>query len=316
MTKSLPLVSIITPPLNSAAYLDAAITSVVRQNYPDIEQLVVDGGSTDGTVSITRNYKHITLIQDTGSGIYSAINRGIQSCHGEIIGLLNSDDLYAENALQTAVAEFGREAATDIVYGTAEAFEIDHRGRERSVLKYPNPASTGKILENMMFGVPVINACFIRRRVFDELGGFNTQFRLAADREFLIRAILVNMKIRCAGQVLYRYRIHDDSLTLNKKASNARVIGYEHMALAREFMQASTDPRLHRLCERWYRVSTVTAIAGALREYKLIETAKIFLEQWARDLIWPLRMLGIVIEKVARRIKNLAGQDVVMTIAL
>src|SRR5215213_9072825 len=127
MSFSQPLVSIITPSLNQAAFIGAAIESVLAQDYAQIEYLVVDGGSTDDTLEILRRYgDRVRWISEPDAGQADAIDKGIRLTHGEILAWLNADDLYLPGAVARAVAAFAEDANRALVYGQAQ--DIDMHG--------------------------------------------------------------------------------------------------------------------------------------------------------------------------------------------
>src|SRR5919206_3917015 len=115
-----PLVSIVTPSYNQAAYLEETIRSVLEQRYEPLEYVVVDDGSTDGSVEVAKRYAdRLTLIRQENSGQPAAINRGFGETRGELMGYLNSDDTLLPGALDAMVAELQREPKTLLVYGDA-----------------------------------------------------------------------------------------------------------------------------------------------------------------------------------------------------
>ena len=93
----LPIITIITPSLNRAKFIEEAIKSVLNQDYPPVEHIIMDGGSTDGTLDILNSYSHLTVISQPDHGMYDAINKGIRMAKGNIIGIRNSDDYYEPN---------------------------------------------------------------------------------------------------------------------------------------------------------------------------------------------------------------------------
>ncbi len=112
----LPLVSIITPSLNSMPFLEENIKSVLNQNYTNLEHVIIDGGSTDGSLDILESYSHLIWISEIDRGQSHAINKGFRKAHGEIIGWLNSDDTYNPNAIENAVCVFAENKNTDLLF--------------------------------------------------------------------------------------------------------------------------------------------------------------------------------------------------------
>src|SRR5688572_3449685 len=122
-----PLVSIVTPSLNQGRFIEDTVKSVLGQDYSPIEYLVVDGGSTDGTLAVLRRYDGaLRLISEPDSGQAAAINKGLRATSGEILGWLNSDDVYEPSAVSAAVAYLREHPETAMVYG--DASHIDAAG--------------------------------------------------------------------------------------------------------------------------------------------------------------------------------------------
>lgn len=207
----IPLVSIITPSLNNGAYIGEAIESVRHQNYPKIEHIIVDGGSTDNTLDLLSKYKHIHLVfENEQKGVYYANNQGIQTAQGEIIGILNADDIYEPNILSGIVHNFLTNENLDVISGGATFFYQDEK--KPPYTWFPN--QQGNPLEQAL-GMPLINACFFRKHIFNKTGLFNTYYRLAGDRELLIRFALYGIRLFPQECIFYRYRLHDTALTSN-----------------------------------------------------------------------------------------------------
>lgn len=178
-------VSIITVCYNSEATLEATIRSVVEQDYAGIEYIVVDGGSTDGTSAIISKYrgKIAKLVSEKDEGMYFAINKGIAIATGEIVGILNSDDFYADKHVISRVVEEFASKKADSVYGD---------------LQYVSRDDTSKIFRQWKSGaydrkrflkgwMPPHPAFFVRRMGYEEFGVFNTRLNFAADYELMLR---------------------------------------------------------------------------------------------------------------------------------
>jgi glycosyltransferase involved in cell wall biosynthesis len=187
-----PLVSIVTPSYNQANYLEQTITSVLAQDYPRIEYLVVDGASNDGSVDIIRKYanKLTWWISEKDSGQGEAINKGLAHTHGEIIAWINSDDYYLPDAISTAVNIFQEHPDVLLVYG--DMLAVDEKGQTFNVLKY-RQLSLQDLLCFQIIGQPAV---FFRREAYDKVGGLTTTFHFLLDHHLWIR-------IAAQGQILH-----------------------------------------------------------------------------------------------------------------
>jgi glycosyltransferase involved in cell wall biosynthesis len=175
-----PLVSVITIVLNGERGIRRCVQSVLSQNYPNIEYVVIDGGSTDGTLEALREFESQIdiLVSEPDEGISDAFNKGIAMAHGEILGLLNCDDWYAEGAIRRVVNEF-KNGAADIVYGSMQHWS--KAGRP----SFQVESNHQHLDKGMTIGHPTV---FARRAAYDRIGLYRTDFRLAMDYEWLLRA--------------------------------------------------------------------------------------------------------------------------------
>ncbi|GFI26534.1 putative glycosyltransferase [Lachnospiraceae bacterium] len=172
-------ISVITVCFNSKETLEQTIKSVVGQEYEDKEYIVIDGGSTDGTVDILKKYaEQIAFwLSEPDEGIYDAMNKGIKHATGDVIAFLNSDDWYEPDTL-TRVAGYFLSNRIDCLGGEVNSVI---RGRK---LKRKRSHTKEDIHFYMIYNHP---AFFVRRKVFDEIGMFQTQYKIAADYDFVLR---------------------------------------------------------------------------------------------------------------------------------
>ena len=179
---SKPLVSIITPSLNQGRFIEDTICSVLSQDYPQMEYIVIDGGSTDDTLEILRKYdKRLQWISEPDLGQGDAVNKGFSMARGEILGWLNSDDTYTPRAVSTIVQYFLQSPETVMVYG--DAHFIDSHGHVTG--EYPSERFRMKGLAKRCFlSQPAV---FIRAEVFRKVGPFNTRLQTCMDYEYWIR---------------------------------------------------------------------------------------------------------------------------------
>lgn len=178
-------VSVITVVLNGAPFIAEAIESVLGQDYPHIEHIVVDGGSTDGTADIVRAYgKRVArVISEPDGGIYDAMNKGIRCATGELVATLNADDRYAHPQVISRVVRHLTHANCDTVYGD---LVYTQRSDMDQIVRYWKAGNFYK--EAFLKGwMPPHPSFFVKKLVYERYGYFNTNIRTAADYELMLR---------------------------------------------------------------------------------------------------------------------------------
>jgi glycosyltransferase involved in cell wall biosynthesis len=180
-------ISIITATYNSAATLKDTLSCIEQQDYTDIEHILVDGGSTDGTLNIASGFPHLSkIISEKDKGIYDAMNKGIGLATGEVIGILNSDDIYTDAGVLSAIATTFADPAVQTSYAD---------------LQYVQSGNLDKIIRTWRTGafdkksfywgwMPPHPTFFVRRQVYDQVGMFDISLRSAADYELMLRILL------------------------------------------------------------------------------------------------------------------------------
>lgn len=183
-------ISIITASLNNTATIEDTIRSVISQNHQDIEHIIVDGCSTDGTLDVVGKYRaHIaTFISEPDRGIYDAMNKGIALARGEVIGILNADDFYADADVISRVAELFGDPSVDACYG--DLVYVDAADTSRVVRSWrSSPCTERSFYHGWMPPHPTF---FVRHTVYEKFGTFNTGLGSAADYELMLRFLLKN----------------------------------------------------------------------------------------------------------------------------
>jgi glycosyltransferase involved in cell wall biosynthesis len=190
----IPLVSVITIVLNGEKSLEKTNKSVLNQTYKNIEYIIIDGGSTDGTLDVVKKYdKKITYwISEPDNGIGDAFNKGIAASTGELIGIINADDWYNDSAVETIVGEYLKNREC-IFHARMQYWNPDitpyyiFSGNDRALLK------RGTINH------PTV---FVPKKIYDEIGLFRTDFKNAVDYEWLVRAKLHGIRFHYIDQVI------------------------------------------------------------------------------------------------------------------
>src|SRR5688500_17193430 len=182
-------ISIITATFNSAKTVKDTLESVRAQRYSEVEHIIIDGLSSDGTLPIVHQYPNISVVvSEKDSGIYDAMNKGIALASGEVIGILNSDDIYADSHVLSEVAQIFNDDRVDACY--ADLQYVD----EKDTTKLVRHWKSGNFRKGSFFygWMPPHPTLFLRRRVYDKIGLFNLSLKTAADYELMLRIFVRN----------------------------------------------------------------------------------------------------------------------------
>ncbi len=198
-------ISVVTVVFNNERQVEEAIKSVLAQNYPDVEYVIVDGGSTDGTVDVIKKYEEDIAgwVSEPDEGIYDAMNKGLGMISGEVVGFLNSDDMYYnEQVLEKIAAVFKEEkwdaCCGDILYVSGSDSQKVNRHWKTG------PYQEGAFRKGW---VPPHPGFFVRKKILDAHGGFNPAFPISADFELMLRLIeRFNIKIKYIPEVVVKMR--------------------------------------------------------------------------------------------------------------
>jgi glycosyltransferase involved in cell wall biosynthesis len=181
-------ITVITPCLNAAGTIEAALASVRSQRYEPLEHIVVDGGSTDGTVELLARTEGIRWISEPDRGLAHALNKGISMATGDIVGELNADDLYEPGALHAVAKTFAANPGARWLTGRCRIIDGDGREIRRGITRYKNALlrrySLGLYLTQNFISAP---ATFFRRETLLEAGGFDERYRISVDYDLQLR---------------------------------------------------------------------------------------------------------------------------------
>jgi glycosyltransferase involved in cell wall biosynthesis len=202
---SLPLVSIVTPSFNQASFLEETMRSVLEQDYPNIEYIVVDGGSTDGSVEIIRRYadRLAWWISEADRGQTDAINKGFTQANGEIFAWLNSDDIYLPGAIRQAVSYLENHPEAGMVYGDADL--IDEQGN--LIGKFPARQTSYRRLRRGYVHIPQ-QAAFFRASLWRQVGPLDPTFYFAMDYDLWVR-LARRAPLHYHPELWANFRLHD-----------------------------------------------------------------------------------------------------------
>lgn len=211
-------VSIVTPSLQQGQFIERTLRSVWRQNCGRlagaIEHIVMDGGSTDGTVAILEQWRdRISFSTGRDGGQSAAINAGLAKAGGEILAYLNSDDVYYDGAIAAAVAAFDADPSVDVVYGEGDFIDCD----DRFIDRYPTEAWSVERLKLLCFLCQP--AVFFRRSVLEQFGPFDAKLHYCMDYEYWLRLAARGARFAYIPVKLAASRIHPATKTLTSPLS-------------------------------------------------------------------------------------------------
>ena len=209
MTPTTPPVAIVTPSYNTGGHVRAAVESVLAQDYPHVDYVVMDGGSTDDTVDALRGFgPRLRWVSERDRGQSDAINRGFAQTRGDVLGWLNSDDTYAPGAVRAAAEFLARHEDVAMVYGEADF--IDAAGNVIGPCAHVEPRFSHKRLLHYSDFI-VQPAAFFRRGAFEAVGGLDPSLNWAMDYDLWLKFAARNYKVAYLPRVLAHYRWLGDS---------------------------------------------------------------------------------------------------------
>lgn len=213
MSKKFPFISIVTPSLNQAAYIEENIKSVLNQNYPNFEHIIIDGGSTDETIDILKKYGHLIWASEKDRGQSEAINKGFRKAKGEIIGWLNSDDCYESNAFFTIVQELNTAENKYVVFG--DCYLIDEKGNRIRYLKgqLPHPKDWLKYWKKD-YRIPSASV-FFYKDILRKVGYLDENIHYVMDDDFCLR-INEHYRFHYIKKPLGSMRVHGRTKTASR----------------------------------------------------------------------------------------------------
>ncbi|MCB0479317.1 MAG: glycosyltransferase [Crocinitomicaceae bacterium] len=203
-------VSIITIAYNSEGTIEDTIKSVIAQDYSNIEYIIIDGASKDATMEIVDKYKDqiAIVVSEPDKGIYDAMNKGVQRATGDLVGILNSDDIYADNQVISKVVSKIKEDNSDALY--ADLVYVDRDDTNKVTRKWISGAyKEGKFKKGWMPPHPTF---FIKKEWYDQFGSYSTELKISADYECMLRMVHKNKaKLSYLNEIITKMRVGGES---------------------------------------------------------------------------------------------------------
>ncbi len=238
--KSLPKISIVTPSFNQGQFIEETILSVLNQNYPNLEYIIIDGGSTDNSVEIIKKYadKLKYWVSEKDRGQAHAINKGIKHCTGEIFNWLNSDDYLEPNALFKIATEF-EDQKVQLVAGKVRTFSVTNE----EVIPNQNLTAIGLMTwaPSVKFVQPGV---WMRLELIALCGGIDEQFHYAFDWDLYIRYLYFFSSVKEITDVLVHFRLHEES----KTQALFELFAIEERAIIEKIHKLDAFPLLKETC--------------------------------------------------------------------
>lgn len=294
-----PLVSIVTPCLNPGPRLQRCIDSVAEQTYARVEHIVIDAGSSDGTVELLQQTGNLTWISEPDTGQTNAINKGIRMMHGEVFSWLNADDVLKPSAAELAVNVFRDSPDVGWVHGD---LEYDH-GDRLEVVRLPAEPSLATMAMGNVVAQP---GSFVARWALDRVGPLDESLNLAMDFDLWVRLLVAHIEGRYIAQTMARFEIRSDTKT--GSIERADFLHEEYRAFAKAGLDAEAALTLARSAHARSRTRVLSAL-GEGRDSEARVAAREALS--AIPVFWRTRLylwLTRLSPSLARRALRLVGR--------
>jgi len=279
-----PLISIITPSLHAAGTIGETLDSVLPQLSGDVEHLLIDACSTDGTLEIAGKYPHLSVRSERDRGIYDGMNKGAALAAGEWLLFLQADDWLPAGTLDAYRKVVKESPMAEVICGSAEAVK-ESSGRWSTVWSVTDRDQKKLTSENIALGEPMINARLIKKSAFEKLGGFSLEYSLASDRDFLLRAVETGVVQQQFDAMTYCYRWHTGSSTMTEGNALTSRLSQENLAIAKTHLPRASSTSKRSL-RRWHDRLTVQAAMNALENFRWKDLVQASREGMSENTGW------------------------------
>jgi glycosyltransferase involved in cell wall biosynthesis len=223
------MISIVTPTFNGIATLRETIESVLAQDYKDWEHIVIDGGSTDGTVDLIRSYPHLKWVSEKDKGHYHAMNKGIERAAGDIVAILNADDCYRPSALNKVATAFSNNPGWDALFG--DIVYVDGAGHE--IFRREEACYDYDVLRFGRVCYVIHPTLFVKKNVYTRIGAYRYEnFLNCCDVDFILRLGKEGCRVGHIPSLLANYRLHEHGQSADRRVS--KNMEREYLAIRQE----------------------------------------------------------------------------------
>jgi len=227
----LPRITIVTPSFDQAKYLPETIESVLKQDYPNLEYIIIDGGSTDGSVDVIKRYeRHLSYwVSEKDSGQSEAINKGFKKATGELFTWVNSDDVLLPGSLQTVAEYYGKCNQPDII--TGNVVYIDDKGRITRFLRLPRQSRFFFFRGVWHASAPAV---FFKTSLFHAVGGVNPDYHLCMDLDLWMKMMKKDARVAHVSRYLGAFRWHENAKTIQFLDKHATSFSSERIEILKK----------------------------------------------------------------------------------
>lgn len=314
----LPKISVVMPVLNRANTIEKALVSVLAQNYPHVELIIIDGGSTDGTVAKIEKYAdHIAYWHSRPDGSPAiAANLGISRATGDLVVLFMADDWYEPEIFAHIAKAYQQYPQADMYTCAGRIVYYDELQKKYCTkFTYNNQNRMALTLTNVCFDITSAICCrFIRKSLYERIGLFPVYDRagkhmFSNDKEFLMRAIFSGAKDIFVPYLGHNYLAHLQSSTFGGNYQNILKLCYEHMEIAQQFLAGKTLSKKQRLLMHyWYTDNLTRLVLYKLLEKKFYKASKLLLRGFTQYIIfWPFAFIYTTIKILLKRTQRALG---------
>ena len=297
-----PRISVIIFTLNSTHTVERAIESVLSQNCGGIELIVLDGGSTDGTVGVIRRYESQMAYwrSSPDGGPTNAINEGISRARGDVICILPGDDWLEPGSIERVLSAFATDPQLDVLSCGARYVKVDADGRMLVDRSFTSPEVLDFNLRNVLDN-PLTGSRFMRRRVYERFGG-HTQDVKFGDYDFLIRVCLGKVRSAVLPELTYTYRRHAGSTTLGRSPVMTMLMAQQRVMLASKYLKRDDlENNDRKLFLAAHGRSSLRYAWMSLTRGRFRITMQVIVEAIRTNPLWPLQSAGWLLQWLSDR---------------